>query len=221
MATTMDAPRTFIPGFGKEWLLPLYDPVTAMLGLGPARRALIEHAGLQPSHHVLDIGCGTGTLAVLVKRLHPEAEVTGLDPDAKALVRGSLKAKAAGVAVRFDRGFSDALPYQDDAFDRVFSSFMFHHLDFEEKEKTLREVRRVLKPAGRLVLLDFAGPDAARRSFGARVLHSGHRLADNGESSVIALMREAGLAEPKAIGRRTLFAGLMHIAYYEAWLDRG
>lgn len=205
MATTMEARRTFVPGFGREWLLPLYDPVTKLLGLGPARRALIAHASLRPWHRVLDIGCGTGTLAVQIKRRQADVEVVGLDPDAKALVRGSLKAKRAGVSVQFDRGFSDALAYPDESFDRVFSSFMFHHLELQEKERTLREVRRVLKPDGRLLLLDFAGHE-----------RSHPRLANNTESIVLALMREAGFVEPKTIEHRTPFAGLMHIVYYEA-----
>ncbi len=216
MATTMEAPRTFVPGFGREWLLPLYDPVTKLLGLGPARRALIAHASLRPWHRALDIGCGTGTLAVQIKRRQPEVEVVGLDPDAKALVRGSLKAKRAGVPVQFDRGFSDALTYPDDSFDRVFSSFMFHHLELEEKERTLREVRRVLKPDGRLLLLDFAGREVGGAGRAARAIHSSHRLAGNDEAIVLALMREAGFAEPRLLERRTLFAGLMHIVYYEA-----
>ncbi len=216
MTTTMEAPRTFVPGFGREWLLPLYDPVTKLLGLGPARRALIAHASLRPWHRVLDIGCGTGTLAVQIKKRQPDVEVVGLDPDAKALVRGSLKAKRAGVPVQFDRGFSDALAYPDGSFDRVFSSFMFHHLELEEKEKTLCEVRRVLKPDGRLLLLDFAGREAGGGGRGARAIHSSHRLAGNGEAIVLALMREAGFAEPRLLERRTLFAGLMCVVYYEA-----
>lgn len=216
MTTTMDAQRTFVPGLGREWLLPLYDPLTSLLGLNQARRALIEQAALRPPHRVLDVGCGTGTLAVLIKKLHPGVDVVGLDPDAKALVRGSLKARGAGVSIQFDRGFSDRLVYPDASFDRVFSSFMFHHLEFEEKEKTLREVRRVLKPGGRLELVDFAGPEAGRRGRWARVLHSQHRLADNDEVRVVVLMREAGFSDAKQVGRRTLFGGLMHTAYYDA-----
>lgn len=164
MSTTMEVPRPFVPGLGREWLLPLYDPLVSVLGIYRAHRALVDHASLRSWHRVLDIGCATGTLAVVIKRTHSEVEVSGLDPDAKALVRGSLKARNAGVQVRFDRGFSDELPYPDASFDRVFSSFMFHHLERGEQQQTLREARRVLRRYGRLLLVDFARPEVEART---------------------------------------------------------
>ena len=84
---------------------------------------------------MLDIGCGTGSLVVLVKRLFPDVEVVGLDPDEKALARAARKARRVGASIQFDRGFSDALDYPDASFDRVFSSFMFHHLERDEKDE--------------------------------------------------------------------------------------
>ena len=128
---------------------------------------MIAQAELQPRQAVLDIGCGTGTLAVWIKQGHPEVDVVGLDPDPPALARAERKAKRAGVAVRFDRGFADALDYRDATFDRVFSSMMFHHLRSEERSKALAEVRRVLKPGGRLEFLDLA---AGTHNFLGRML---------------------------------------------------
>ena len=72
---------------------------------------------------MLDIGCGKGALAVLIKRLHPGVDVVGLDPDQKALARTKRKA----VLIRSDPGFSHQLPYPEASFDRVLSTFMFHH----------------------------------------------------------------------------------------------
>jgi ubiquinone/menaquinone biosynthesis C-methylase UbiE len=83
----------------------------------------------------------------------------GVDPDPEALARATRKAAAAQHSIQFDRGVAGALPYADGMFDRVFSSFMFHHLAREGKARMLREVHRVLKPEGRLRLVDFAGPD--------------------------------------------------------------
>jgi Methyltransferase domain len=129
MATVVQSRKTFIPAMGVEWLLPLYDPFTKLVGLDRWRRELIDQAALQPFHRVLDVGCGTGSLAVLVKQRHPTVEVVGLDPDAKALARATRKAHRAGVAIQLDRGFADALGHPAASFDRVFSSFMFHHLE--------------------------------------------------------------------------------------------
>jgi ubiquinone/menaquinone biosynthesis C-methylase UbiE len=215
VTTITESRRVFVPGMGVEWLLPLYDPFTRLLGLDRARRALIVQADLQARHRVLDIGCGTGSLAVLIKQLYSAVEVVGLDPDEKALGRAKRKARRAGVAIQFDLGFSDALGYPAASFDRVFSSFMFHHLERDVKEKTLREIRRVLTDDGRLHLLDFGGPESSHGSH-FRGLHSHQRLNDNAESTVVALMTEAGLSGAKSAGDRTLLGGLIRIAYYKA-----
>lgn len=206
--------RTYLPATGHNWLLPLYDPLVKLLGGDQARRTLLDQAAIRPDHRLLDIGCGTGSLVILIKRLYPDVEAVGLDPDPKALARGKRKAERAGVSIQFDQGFSDELPYPEAFFDRVFSSFMFHHLQPEEKEKTLREVRRVLKPGGVLQLLDFGGPEASRDGFLARWLHSSHRLRDNAEGRLLSLMRQAGLVDPKQVGHGAM--RFLRIAYYQA-----
>jgi SAM-dependent methyltransferase len=109
---------------------------------------------------VLDVGCGTGSLAIAIARLHPAADVVGIDPDPKALARARRKAARAGVSIQFDGGFADGLPYPDAAFDHLLSSFMFHHLEGNEKAGMFHEARRVLKPGGFLYLLDFEGPES-------------------------------------------------------------
>ena len=141
------------------------------MGFDRSRQELISQANVKPDHHILDIGCGTGTFVVLLKRQFPAAQVIGLDPDPKALRRAQSKVRRAAVSVQLDRGFSDQLPYQKESFDRVFSSFMFHHLDEQEREKTLKEVLRVLKPGGSFHLLDFTANDGAH-GFLDRLFHS-------------------------------------------------
>jgi SAM-dependent methyltransferase len=216
VAIISESGKAFVPGMGVEWLLPVYDPLTRLLRLDRARRELVVQADLQPRHRVLDIGCGTGSLAVLIKRLFPSVEVVGLDPEEKALARARRKAQRAGVAIQFDRGFSDAMDYPAGSFDRVFSSFMFHHLERADKERTLREIRRVLKDGGRLHLLDFDGPESGRHGARLRGLHSHPRLNDNGRSTVVALMANAGLSDARTTGDRTLLAGFIRIAYYQS-----
>jgi ubiquinone/menaquinone biosynthesis C-methylase UbiE len=206
--------RTYLPAAGRDVFLPLYDPFTKLFGFDGARRALLDQAALRPGFRVLDVGCGTGTLAVLIKRLYPSVDVVALDPDPKALARGRRKAERAGVAVRFDRGFSDALGYPDGVFDRVFSSMMFHHLEEADKEPTLREIRRVLKPGGRLELLDFEGPDAHAHGFLSRMIHSHARLRGNAAARVLDLLVWAGFDAPeKAAEQETLFG---RVAFYQA-----
>lgn len=107
---------------GVDWLLPIYDPFTRLLGVGRTRVTLLAQAQLESGHRILDIGCGTGSLAVLAKQRFPDADVVGIDPDERALERATRKARRGGVQVRFDRGFADALDYPSASFDRVFSS---------------------------------------------------------------------------------------------------
>jgi ubiquinone/menaquinone biosynthesis C-methylase UbiE len=209
-----ESTRTYLPAAGYDWSLPLYDPIVKLLGGDKARMVLLDHAALRPGYRVLDIGCGTGTLATLIKRFHPDVDVVGIDPDPKALARARRKAANAAVSIQFDQGFGDDLPYADASFDRVFSSFMFHHLPPDEKGKTLRAVRRVLKPGGGFHMLDFEGPDSGSHGVLAHLLHSSKRLRENSESTVLSLMRQSGFADPQKIHRQAMLFG--HIAYFRA-----
>lgn len=207
--------RSYIPAAGYDLFLPLYDLMTKLMGGEAARKALLDRAELKPGQRVLDIGCGTGSLVVQLKQLYPELEVIGLDPDPKALARARRKAQRAAVSPQFDQGFSDRLAYAADSFDHVFSSFMFHHLEGDQKEGTLREIRRVLKPGGYLHLLDFRGPDSAATGSVSHWLHSRHNLKDNSETRILALMLKVGLDDAKMVEYRTVLFGLGHVAYYQ------
>jgi ubiquinone/menaquinone biosynthesis C-methylase UbiE len=207
------AERTYLPAAGRDAFLPFYDVITRLFGLEQALRALLAQAALAPHQVVLDIGCGTGTLAVLLRRLHPTIDVIGLDPDPLALARAAAKASAAGVAVRFDRGFADALPYPDATFDRVFSSMMFHHLQQADKPKVLAEIRRVLKPGAALEFLDFAG--AHPHSFLARIFHGHQPLSPAAEGRMLDRLREAGFVRARRTGDRGTPFG--RIAFYEGF----
>jgi ubiquinone/menaquinone biosynthesis C-methylase UbiE len=207
--------RDFLPAAGRHGHLALYDPFVKLLGFDRVRRVLLEQAAIEPKQRVLDVGCGTGTLVTLIKRLHPEAEVVGLDPDAKILERARRKATRAGVQVLFDQGFADRMPYPDASFDRVVSSFMFHHVPPGQQQNMFREVRRVLAPGGSLHLLDFAGP-SSRDSWLERILHRAEHMAHNGEERVVGLMRDGGLADARVINEQRVLAGSIRVVYYRA-----
>ena len=209
--------RDYLPAAGRDLFLPLYDPLVKLIGGDKAREALLEQAALRGGLRVLDIGCGTGTLAVRLKRLYAGATVVGLDPDPKALARARRKAQRAGVNIRFEQGYADELPYEEASFDRVLSSFMLHHLPREVKEGTLREARRVLKPGGSLHLLDFAGPEDGHRGFLAHLLHSSQELKDNSERQVLWLLKQAGFADARVVARRGMLIG--GVAYYAGTRD--
>jgi cyclopropane fatty-acyl-phospholipid synthase-like methyltransferase len=148
----------YIPALTYDRLTALYDPVIRVSTRErQSKGRLLEQAALAPGMRVLDLGCGTGTLAVWAKQRHPDVEIVGLDGDPEVLERGRRKAREAGVEVMLDEGLSFDLPYEDGSFDRVLSSLFFHHLKRDAKERTAREVARVLRPGGELHVADF-GP---------------------------------------------------------------
>ena len=207
--------REFFPAAGRDVFLPLYDPIVSLLGFDSARCELISRANIEPGHRVLDIGCGTGTLVVKLQRQHGVAQVVGLDPDPSALRRARLKAVRAAVSVQLDQGFANELPYKRESFDRVFSSFMFHHLNKEERENMLREVLRVLKRGGSFHLVDFIVDDASHGFFD-RLFRSHANMKDNSDERIRDLISHTGFRNPVKVKEGKMLFGLLRTAYYQA-----
>lgn len=145
-----------VPALGVGWLTPLYDIViAATMREKTFRPALIDAAAIRSGHDVLDLACGTGTLATMIGARFREVKLRGLDADPRILAIAERKSMAAGVAVRFEHGYSNRLPYPDESFDRIVSSLFFHHLSLLEKQETAREAFRVLRPGGELHVADW------------------------------------------------------------------
>jgi ubiquinone/menaquinone biosynthesis C-methylase UbiE len=132
---------------------------------GAFHRELFELAGLAEGESVLDVGCGTGSLAIAAKsRVGPAGRASGIDPSAEMIERGRRKARRARLDVELDTGVGQELPYPDASFDAVFATLMLHHLSPENRERTLVEIARVLAPGGRVLAvdLDLSHPDNPR-----------------------------------------------------------
>jgi ubiquinone/menaquinone biosynthesis C-methylase UbiE len=213
--------RAYLPAAGHDFFLPLYDAVAKLLGADRARQKLLDEARLRPGQKVLDIGSGTGTFAVLLKQRHPAVEVIGLDPDPKALARARGKAERARLSIRFDQGFADAVAYPAATFDVVFSSFMFHHLEADNREKTLQEVCRVLRPGGTFYLLDFEAPDSGSGHGLIRLFHASDHLRDNSENRILTLLGRAGFRHGTKIWTRPVLLGFGRAGYYRASTQSG
>ena len=113
-------------------------------------------ARIQPGEQVLDVGCGTGTLAMdVARRVGRAGRVAGVDPGTEQIARARAKAARRHVPIEFQIGVIEQLPFPDQTFDVVLSTLMMHHLPTPLKRQGLAEIARVLKPGGRLVIADF------------------------------------------------------------------
>jgi ubiquinone/menaquinone biosynthesis C-methylase UbiE len=160
---------------------------------------------------VLDVGCGTGTLAVMVQRAQPAAQVAGLDADPRMLGVARRKAAALNLTIRFDEGMAFSLPYPDASFDRVLSSLMIHHLKTPDKQRTAAEIRRVLKPGGRLHIVDFGRPYTFFGKLVGPLLHGFEEANDNIDGRLPEIFEAAGLKAQELGGLATWFGDLTFV----------
>lgn len=143
----------YLPAAGHDLLLPGYDLLTRLLGMGRRYDALVDQADLTAGQRVVEIGCGTGNLTTRVKLACAAADVTGTDPDPRALARAQRKAKGM-TGIRFKHAYAQDLPFENGEFDRALSSMMLHHLDADTQSAAVAELFRVLRPGGRLDIVD-------------------------------------------------------------------
>jgi ubiquinone/menaquinone biosynthesis C-methylase UbiE len=153
--------RHFVPALGSAWLTPFYDLVSRLLGEQTIKRDLVRQAAIGADTDVLDLGCGTGTLALIVKEVEPRARVTGIDIDPEILAIASGKVDAAGVEIRLVEGSATDPPLPPASFDRVLSTLMLHHLTTPQKREALAAVRALLRPGGELHVADWGKPQNA------------------------------------------------------------
>jgi ubiquinone/menaquinone biosynthesis C-methylase UbiE len=201
--------RDYIPAAGHDRLLRFYDPLTRLLGAGRARARLLDAARVPAGARVLDLGCGTGELALALARREPHAKISGLDPDPLALERARAKARAAGADVEWVQGFAGRAPFPDRSFDQLVSSLVIHHLSSEQKREAFRDALRLLRPGGTLHILDFGPPRTGFDRALTALLHHGELLRDNVSGALSGFLREAGFADVAELATlRTAFGCL-------------
>jgi len=212
-----DAPK-YLPALRWKSLTPLFDGAVRVTARETAMKGrLLDQADVRPGESVLDLGAGTGTLAIRLKARTPAADVTGLDADPDVLSIARRKAAESRCDVRFAEGFSTELPFPAGAFDVVLSTLFFHHLTGADKRATLSEVRRVLKPGGRLHVADWgrpADPLMAALFLSVRAFDGFEVTADNARGALPALSEEAGLDD--ATERRRFRTVLGTLSLYSA-----
>ena len=216
------ARREYIPALRFHALTRYFDALMARtLKEERFRSLLIDQAMIVAGHRVLDVGCGTGTLAVMVKRRNPAAEVVGLDADAEALRIASSKAEEADVEIEFHEALAWEAPFSEGSYDRVLSSLVFHHLRPADKRRTLARIRDWLRPGGELHIADWG----RAQNGGMRALFLAVQLLDgfattreNVEHGLVPCLLESGFAGAEETHREATLFGTLSL--YRAWVNR-
>jgi ubiquinone/menaquinone biosynthesis C-methylase UbiE len=167
------------------------------------RESVVKLARLAPGESVLDVGCGTGSLAVAAKRqVGPTGTVYGIDASAEMIARANKKARKAGAEVVFKEALAQEIPFPDGHFDVALSTVMLHHLPSKARLQCVREMQRVVKPGGRVLVVDFEDSKAEGGLFSRFHRRHGHVSVRD----LVSLLKEAGfmVSDSGAVGIRNL-----------------
>ncbi len=180
-----------------------YDLFGRLISFGrdkAIRQKLVQLAAPASGESVLDVGCGTGTLAIAMKPRVGAGEVHGIDASLEMIEVAKEKAAKASSDVDFQVALIEAIPFPDASFDLVTSSLMLHHLPDDLKRKGLAEIRRVMKPGGRFLAMDFAAHGHGPISHLLSVF--GHSRGKPIVEVLLPMLKEAGFADVEAIPTR-------------------
>lgn len=181
-----------------------YDAATWLFTFGQAgaiRKKTVALAEVKPGEKALDVGCGTGSLAIAMrKKMGPAGEVHGIDAAPEMVQVAKAKAAKQGVDARFQVGLIERLPFEDGYFGLVTSTLMLHHLPGDLKRQGLAEIRRVLRPGGRLLVVDIRSdaPTVVGRIL--RLFGHGEHIATGQELK--EALSAAGFEQLKAVHTR-------------------
>ena len=189
----------YVPALRHDWLTPFYDVIVKFTTRERRfKRALIGQARLEPGLRVLDLATGSGTLALWMKQCQPKLDLSAVDGDATIRAIARRKAAKANAEIQWLQALSTELPFPALHFDRVVSSLFFHHLTWDAKLRTAREVFRVTKAGGELHVADWGRPQGRlmRGLFvGIQLFDGFENTRDNVAGRLVPLFEQAGFVD--------------------------
>ncbi len=152
----MKEKKEFIPALGYNWLTSFYDlTIKLTMPENQFRALLIDELAPQNGETILEFGYGTGQNIILAHQRNEKTVLKGLDIDPKVKAIAERKMNKLGLGIKLDLYDGHTFPYAENTFDKVFSSLVFHQLDQNAKLSSLKEIYRVLKPDGQLIIGDW------------------------------------------------------------------
>jgi ubiquinone/menaquinone biosynthesis C-methylase UbiE len=191
---------SYIPALSFHWLTPAYDLVLTRLFPEAEIKQRVAIRAAVRNAQVLDIGCGTGTLAILLRQGQDGGIVAGADIDGAMLATAQRKAHGTRAGVDWIQSRAESLAVADACVEVVVSSLMLHHLKPAQKLAALREAHRVLKPGGMLYIADFGPPAAMLSRLVSRVTRHLEEVADNIDGVLPHYMMAAGFVDQASFG---------------------
>lgn len=195
----------YVPAAGRAALTPAFDAVNAVaMRQGQWRPLVVARTRAQRPSRILDLGCGTGAMAIALGHGLPGARLIGIDGDPQVLRRANARARAAGVSLELHEALADRIPLPDSCVDCVVSTLVFHHLSPTVKRDALAEIRRVLMPRGRLLICDVGrAQDPIMRAafFLVQLLDGFTTTRENAGGKLPQIVAEAGFKDVTVVGR--------------------
>ncbi len=205
--------KKYIPAFGFKALTPFFDNfLKFFMKEAKIKSLLVTQLGLRDYENVLDFGCGTGTLAVMIKKAKPDCRVTGIDVDPQVLEIAERKARLENADIRFMEYDGITLPFADESFDKVGTSLVLHHLSTGEKHAAFKEIYRVLKKGGEFHILDFGVQRSRLMNIFASIGKHFEPIEDNLLGKIPGFLLDAGFENVREVNSENTLIG--SVSYY-------
>lgn len=156
----------FTPALGRRGLTGAYDFAIRLLTREREwRTALLDQVAPLGGQTILDVGCGTGSFAILMKQKAPGARIIGLDPDPDVLARAEIKARKAGVDIEWRQGFASDAAALGEHLDKAVSSLVLHQIPLAGKRSGIEAMFAALRPHGEIHIADYARQESPAMRF--------------------------------------------------------
>ena len=197
----MNTEKAFTPALGDARFTPLYDfAIAAMTRENEWRGRLVAHINPTVADRILDVGCGTGSLAIRLKKTAPEVAIIGIDPDPIVIAAARQKSAKAEVSIYWRSGFLIPATCEEiGSVSKVVSSLVLHQTPLDEKNNILSAIRTMLQPGGTLYIADYGlQRTLAMRFLFRRTVQAIDGLADtqpNADGILPSLIKSAGFRD--------------------------